>query len=196
MSSRYGRDKRRRAREQIEALSRRVDDQAETIRMDRALLRRQSEQLAGMRERMMDWDQRIRAMLGPYTSAGIDDTTFRVDSLDEISQMAIMPRLDPMMFLRGDQAAESDVASYVENILVVIGSLREDSRMRLARESAFDVVLRGHHRVASAYYGMSESYFRELRRAGEDGVAILVRKIAPQIAQLLLADTKSQRGAA
>lgn len=196
MGSRYGRNKRRRARETIEALSRHVDDLAVAIRMDRALLGLQRDELERRRERMRDWDQRIRAMLGPYTSAAIDDTTFRCDRPDQIFQMPVIPQVSPVAFLDAGSAAEEGLTYYVEEILHLVWSMREPDRMRMAREMSFEILLRDDYPVAAARYAISEAEFASLRRIGGDGVAVLARRIAPQIARLLLAEPKKARGAA
>lgn len=195
MSGRFGRNKRRRARETIEALSRHVDDQAVAIRMDRVLLSRRGDQLEGLRERVRDWDQRIRAMLGPYTSASIEDTTFRCDRPDQIVQMPVFPRPVDLSAM-GPEVADEAVAYYVENVLHLVWSMREPDRFRMSREMSFDILLHGDYPIGGARYGMSESEFNALRRIGEDGVAILARRLAPKIARLLLADPKKARGAA
>lgn len=196
MASRYGRKKRQQHRELIADLERLAENQAQAIRMDRALLSRQRDELGRLRERMKDWDERVRAMLGPYTSAAVDDVTFRVDHPDEVAQMPIMPRIDPVMFLRSDTVAEEQVAYYVESILHLIGSMREADRFRMSRDICFEIQARGQYRVGEARLGMSESYFQDLQRAGDDGVAIMARRIAPRIARLLLEGAKKARGVA
>lgn len=195
MASRYGRKKRRQAREQIAALEHLGECQREAIRMDRALLSRQRGDLERLRERMRDWDDRIRAMLGPYTSAAIDDTTYRVDRPDQIFQMPVMPQQPAPSFSAALMIAEETAVCYVENILHLIGEMREGDRTRLSRDLAFDIEVHGYPR-AQARYGMSEAFFNDLRRAGGDGAEILARRIAPRIAELLLSSPKKARGAA
>lgn len=92
MGNRFGRKKRRQARETIENLSSALQHAAKSrAELDR-LNHSQERRLREMRQRIADWDSRVRYLLGPYTSAGINDVTYRVDDPYRIREMPVMPR--------------------------------------------------------------------------------------------------------
>ena len=191
MASRYGRKKRRQHREMI------LDLQCTERFLRQQLAGREREVWAQRRkieefqERFNDWNDRVCSLLGPYTSAAINDTTYRVDDLHTVRQMPVMPRLEPVDFSRGPEAIPAQLEYYMENILHLIADLPPRDSTSLARRMFFDIEMHG-YRQRSAAYGFSEMMFRDLMRDGERGIRILARKIAPQIAQLLLAEKKQE----
>lgn len=84
MANRYGRNQKRRHREQIAALQ-------EASQMDRALLDRVSKRAADLDAEMTAWDEEIRRLLG--THSALRRRTPEMQSSRPIREMPIMQRI-------------------------------------------------------------------------------------------------------
>lgn len=183
MGNRYGRKQKRAHRAMIA-------DLAATERFVRNQLGESERRMHDMRERLQDWDERIRMLLGPYTSAAINDTTFRFDR-EQVRQMEVMPFIDIASVLRGPEVMPPELVAYVEEIIYLIGTMTKEDGLALSRRMYFDVDSFRLRREAC--YGMSRSYFEDLMRDGERGISILSKIIAKQAAAILLREQKPQR---
>lgn len=177
MSRRYGRRQRRAAREQIEALTRdafqlftKSEQQQRDIVAQRALY-------YVLMQRIEDWDSEIRSMLGPYTSFAIDDTTFRVDSLDSIRQMAVMPPLS--LSLLSPDSVPDQVSYHVYRVLNIVASLEERDLMTIRQYLRLRIAC-GTDQEGEVYLGMSEPHWRHLQHHPEARPRI-VRDIAEHL---------------
>lgn len=190
MGSRYGRKQKRAHRAAMAELQQNRLSLSTQLDYRMGQLRECERAQHNMRERLRDWDERIRMLLGPYTSAAINDTTFRVDR-GHIRQMAVMPSIDMPSVLRGPEVMPMELVAYVEEIVYLIGTMTKEDRLELSRRMYFDVdnfVLR-----REACSGMSRRYFEDLMRAGDRGIEILSKTIAKQAAAILLQEQKAQR---
>ena len=151
----------------------------------------QLRQIYTTEQRLRDWDQRIRQLLGPYTSAAINDTTFRVDR-NRVRQMQVFPSLD-LNYSNAVSPMDEAVVGYVEDILYLIGSLERSDRTQLSRRMYFDIDGPGPRREAVC--GMTEYYFQDLMRDGDRGIEILAKIISKQIAKILLNEKRERQTA-
>lgn len=199
MSRRYGRKQRRAAREMILDLActnRMLRDRVNDQMAERNAARAKVEFLL---DRIRLWDNEIRALLGPYTSFAIDDTTFRVDHPDQIRQMqvAVIPPLPPLGVMSASAMPET-LTYYVETMLGFMCGLDERNLERLRRLLTVRVMVGGDYPRAQAYYAVSEQTWNELKRAGPDGpgVARLIDRVASDLVRLLAAPPKKPERAA
>lgn len=143
--------------------------------------RRDNERLL---QTMRLWDQEIRALLGPYTSFAIDDTTFRVDRPDQIRRMQVIPQLRPDFLFAGPEAMES-LQYYIETMLGFIAGLDEDTNLQLRRLLSVRVKIGGDRTGQDAYYAISESMWAALKNGPEEGRERLAMRLGYDFMRLL-----------
>lgn len=193
MGSRYGRKKRRQAREQIAELSAHLEicmGEATRQRAERNKARSEVEFLLAT---MRDWNDEIRALLGPYSSLAIDAQTFRVDHPDQIRQMAIMPPVSTE-FLFGGPPAKDSIRYYVETMLQFVCGMAEEDLMRLRRLLTMRIMV-GSDTKASAYYSISESAWWGIKNGGPEAQRRLAFNAGQDLVRILAALPKKKQAA-
>lgn len=197
MGSRYGRNKRREHRRIIAEQLEQIDIALKAAAIAERERRNVECELSRTMERVADWDGRIRRMLGSYTSAAINDTTFRVGSRDGIRQMQVLPRLSSRDFAMSSQISEQHTY-YIENILHLLASLSDEDMVHMSRQMYFKIETPSGGRLSAAAYGISEALWHDLQAEIRDTgrpPAHFCRDIAEQVAQLLLEGDKQRRRA-
>lgn len=194
MSRRFGRKQRREARATIDMLCDMLDDNAAFIdkaKRDAFAAERQRDKLL---ERMEHWDSEIRALLGPYSSAAINDQTYRIDRPEQLRQMSIMPPLRAMPFSASNFGQE-EMSYYVESMLGFIAGMHDDDLMRMRRLLTMRVIVGDYDRPERAYYAISESAWQELKRAPPDALRRLADRVAGDLLALMARPPKEQKRA-
>lgn len=93
--------------------------------------------------------------------------------------------------------SDTELLTYnVERILHLVEGMETRYLNELGRRMFFDIEWPGDRPIAEARYGMSESYYQDLKRAGEDGVKVLAQRIAKDVARILLGHKKEEGGPA
>jgi hypothetical protein len=179
MAQRYGRRQKRRAREQIERLSR----ERGSFLMTASDLRRRLDELHDV---IRNWDAEIRHLLGPYTSFAINDTTFHVGP-NGIRQLPVLGPIGPPEMYDGSQIPSEVIERRAVNILeliitshIDIDPLRRYMRFKLKQgyETRRD--------LGEAGYAFSEPLWRDLQRAPPEAKKRMVRQIAEDVGRILL----------
>lgn len=194
MSRRYGRKQRRAARETIAAQGAQIAKFPMLELMYQKKLRGAEGKVEFLIDRISLWDSEIRALLGPYTSFAIDDTTYRVDHPDHIRQMPVIPPL-PSLGAMSASAMPETLTYYVETMLGFMCGLDERDLERLRRLLTVRVMVGDDYPRGQAYYAISEQTWNELKRAGPDGLGIarLIHRIAGDLVRLLAAPPKKSK---
>lgn len=164
MGNRYGRNQKRRHREQIAALERaRIEDKR---RLDSALKR-----AADLDNEMQDWDEEIRRLLGTYSALRRSAPEFR--SAHPIREMSI---IEPMRFSAsyGAEVAEMTMPTRERMRRFVFTLERDDIRMqRLIRFMETDG-------LGGVAYSISDAALAQ--GFGRREVAYLAHQIAENLA--------------
>lgn len=198
MSRRYGRKQRRAALDRIAVLERDLSGVADSlIRTVKAADKREGElmdKVEFLLDRIRLWDSEIRSLLGPYTSFAINEPTFRVDSPDQIRQMAVMPPM-PIGFLSIDSPAQMEsIAYYIETMLGFMCGLDEDILTRLRRCLTVRVMVGRDPHGETAYFVVSNEVWHQMKRDGPNnpGLERFIHRIAGDLVRLLVAPPKKK----
>lgn len=177
MSRRFGRNQKRRMREELAAKQERVANLETGMAMDRGLLREQSQKLASLKEMMGEFAERV----GRYAIAHDVPTEFQSRNLDLRREPNFRMHAMPAMQLASygsrsmpDILQMHDEVMAVLDVQVVRDAMSRDLHCRLYFDG---------HRIG---YAISYHALRGLTRAE------LVRRITPEIAYHLEAELKRE----
>jgi len=145
--------------------------------------------LYALDEIIRHWDDEIRYLLGPYTSFAINDTTFRVNNIDQIRQMPVMPRERIGIFpgLIPDQ-----VSYYVETILHLVSQLHTEENIQLRRYLRFQIKIGSISTDEVSHYGFSERLWHNLKLAGPREQQRFAMRIGKEAAALMMKPPKKK----
>lgn len=191
MGSRYGRNKRRRHREQVATLQDMLLKRSAYLDEVLRRSRQQAQHIERLKRIFADWDAEIRAFLGPYTSFAINDTTFRVDHPDRVRQMPVMPPLPNLLACPPDHVPEMIEYHAVTMLSFIMGMAEEDLN-RMRRLLTMRIQVGGDRPLDSAYYAMSEKAWQELKHAGPDAMRRMIYRVAEDMLKLV-SQPKQQR---
>jgi len=146
--------------------------------------------LYALDEIIRHWDDEIRYLLGPYTSFAINDTTFRVNNIDQIRQMPVMPRERIGIFpgLIPDQ-----VSYYVETILHLVSQLHTEENIQLRRYLRFQIKIGSISTDEVAHYGFSERLWHDLKLADPREQQRFAKRIGEEVAALMMKPPKKPK---
>lgn len=190
MSRRFGRNQRRAARAQIEALTDSLESTRSGLLSHRIALRTLQDRNDALTHSIQYWDAEIRCLLGPYTSFAIEDQTYRVDHPDQIRQLPIMP---PTTIPLGPTALMPEqVSYYVETMLSFIAGLEEEDLTRLRRLITLRVQVGRDRSQGQAYCALSEQTWHQMKREGPNspGLQRFIHRIAGDLVRLLASPPK------
>jgi len=136
------------------------------------------------------WDDEIRYLLGPYTSFAINDTTFRVNHIDQIRQMPVMPRERIGIFpgLIPDQ-----FSYYVETILHLVSQLHTEENIQLRRYLRFQIKIGSSSTDEVSHYGFSERLWHDLKLASSREQQRFAMRIGEEAAALMMKPPKKPK---
>ena len=190
MGNRFGRRQKRHMRAEIE------ERQAVNMTLNAVLTQERNKavsleaRLYALDEIIRRWDDEIRYLLGPYTSFAINDTTFRVNHIDQIRQMPVMPRERIGIFpgLIPDQ-----FSYYVETILHLVSQLHTEENIQLRRYLRFQIKIGSSSTDEVSHYGFSERLWHDLKLASSREQQRFAMRIGEEAAALMMKPPKKPK---
>jgi len=178
-------------RAEIEARDALVSSTLSVFRAEESRRKEVESKLYVLDEIISHWDSEIRYLLGRYTSFAINDTTFRVDDIDQIRQLPVMPQT-PIEYGFVTGLIPDQVSYYVETILYLISQLRTEENFQLRRYLRFQIKIGNSSTDEVAYYGFSERLWHDLKLAGPREQQRFARQIGEEAAALMMKPPKKK----